>query len=284
MEISQKKIIGLLFLFIILYLSLYTWNARSGVLDRLAAYTGLEFVGWVIKPGKLLHNHAADFWSTYIDLVAVHKENKALKQQVKELKLQIMAKSERAASASRLESMLGFAPPSGWQSSGARVVAHDFGPIGALNSLIVDKGKLQGVAVDMPVIHPDGVVGRTFRNGLNFSSVLILSDPNSRIPVISSETRVPGIISGQGYQKPLTLQYVHLNSQLEKGEMLVTSGLAGIYPKGLPVARVSSILRSEVSLFLIVEAEPMVDFRKLEEIMVLNKDERLKIRDLGFEG
>ncbi len=158
------------------------------------------------------------------------------------------------------------------------MVAHDFGPLGAVNSVIIDRGKFQGVSPNLPVVTSSGVMGRTFRAGLNFSSVLLLSDPNSRIPVVSSESRVKGILSGQGYQKPLALLYVHQNSALDRGELLVTSGLAGIYPKGLPVARVADVLRSEISLFLIVDALPLVDYPNKEEVLILQKGANLKPR------
>lgn len=210
-----------------------------------------------------------------MDLVGVHKENEQLRKEVNRLKTRLVFLSAQSAAADRLRSLLDFTPAEGWQRSGARVVAHDYASFGAVESIIIDKGKFQGFKTDMPVITPDGVVGRTFKTGLNFSSVLILTDPNSRIPVISSMTRVPGIIAGQGCGKSLSMQYVHLNSPLQEGEMLVTSGLAGIYPKGIPVARVNDIHRSEISLFLMVEASPLVSVKSSEEVLVLKKDDTL---------
>ncbi|WP_051617088.1 rod shape-determining protein MreC [Desulfonatronovibrio hydrogenovorans] len=280
---TPKKILGLFFIFIVFYLSLYTWNSRTHFLDQLATSTGLEFVGWTVKPGKLIHSGVRDFWDRYVQLMEVHTENQTLRQQVEDLQARVTELNERSAQADRLERLLDFSPPPRWNGQGARVVAHDFGPLGALNSIVIDKGKFQGVTPNLPVVTPDSVVGRTFKTGLNFSTVLLTSDPNSRIPVISSETRVPGILAGQGYSKPFSVQYVHLNSPLQSGELLVTSGLAGIYPKGLPVARVSGILRSEISLFLLVEAEPLADFRTKEEVMILENNSFLKIEKLGFE-
>ncbi len=229
-----------------------------------------------------MHAQTSDFWNTYVGLTDVHSENQFLKDEIAILRKEIADLSERAASVDRLEKLLGIEPPQEWHRTGSRVIAHDFGPLGAINSVIVDKGKFQGISSNLPVITHTGVMGRTFRTGLNFSSVLLLSDPNSRIAVISSETRVKGMLAGQGYQKPLSLLYVHLNSPLQKGETLVTSGLAGIYPKGLPVARVKNILRSDISLFLIVEAIPLVDFRNMEEVLILNSRDKIKTDITGF--
>ncbi len=263
-------------------MSLYTWNSRTQFLDRLASYTGLELVGWVIKPGKWVQTRVSDSWDTYVYLVEVHKDNQVLKEEISRLRMELARLSEEAASVQRLERLLEFTPPNEWSRFGARVIAHGFGPLGTINSVIIDRGKLQGVLPNLPVVTPTGVMGRTFRTGLNFSSVLLLSDPNSRIPVISSETRVKGILAGQGYQKNLSLHYVHLNSDLKEGELLVTSGLAGIYPKGLPVARVKEIFRSDISLFLTVEAKPLVDMSDQEEVLILQKSENIKTQaDVG---
>jgi rod shape-determining protein MreC len=207
--------------------------------------------------------------------VDVHIENQALKQEVDTLRMELSEMSEYAASVRRLERLLDFPAPPEWSRSGARVIAHDFGPLNAVNSLMIDRGELQKISPNLPVVTPAGVVGRTFRTGFNFSSILLLSDPNSRIPVISSETRVRGILSGRGYKKSLSLEYVHLNSPLEQGELLVTSGLAGIYPRGLPVARVQEIFRSDISLFLVVEATPLVESGIIEEVLVLQKREEM---------
>lgn len=239
-------------------------------------------MGWILKPGKWIQARSLDFWGAYIHLVEVHSENQALKQEIEKLRLELADLSEKAAAVPRLEELLGFTAPAQWSRSGARIVAHNFGPLGAIDSVIIDRGKFQGVSSNLPVVTPAGVMGRTFRTGLNFSSVLLLTDPNSRIPVISSETRVKGILSGQGARKPLMLQYVHLNSPLKKGEVLVTSGLAGIYPKGLPVAVVRDIFRSEISLFLIIEATPQVNFRNKEEVLVLQNGDRVKAGKIGF--
>jgi len=219
-----------------------------------------------------------------VHLVEVHRENLALKEEIDRLRMQLAVKTERAASAARMEELLDFVPPRGWSGSGARIVAHRYGPLGVLESVIVDKGKLQGINSNMPVITPDGVVGRTFKVGLNFSTVLLLSDPNSRIPVVSTRTRVPGIAVGQGYGKPLAVYYVHLNALLAEDEYLVTSGTAGIYPKGLPVARVSRIERSEIHLFQLVEAEMLCRVMSREEVLILNNKTELKPDYLGFEN
>jgi len=252
-------------------LSLYTWNARTGVLDGLASHSGLEFVGWVLKPGRWIADQADLTWRRYIYLVGLREDNEALRLRLDSLTLDLAKNRELAAEALRLRELLAFAPPEEWTSSGARVIAQRLGPNAALNTVVVDKGTLADVDVNTPAITPVGVVGRVLRSGLTASNLLLLTDHNSKIPVLGENHRSTGILTGTGPNNPLDVRYVPLNAPIDEGELLITSGLAGIYPKGLPVARVTSIERSEISLFLTVKAEPLVDLRNLEEILLLQK-------------
>tara|TARA_Y100001978_G_C23647767_1_gene411727 strand:- start:824 stop:1327 length:504 start_codon:yes stop_codon:yes gene_type:complete len=145
------------------------------------------------------------------------------------------------------------------------------GPAGIFATVAVDAGAASGVEQDMPVVALDGVVGRVLETGAMTSTVLLLSDPNSRIAVLGQDNRSPGMLSGRGYGNPLELRFVNLNSDIEPGEILVTSGLSGIYPKGLPVARVVKVQRSDISLFLSILAEPLVDMAEQEEILLLKR-------------
>lgn len=154
------------------------------------------------------------------------------------------------------------------------------GPASALATITVDKGSAQGVADDMPVSALDGVVGRIWRTGVGTSTVLLLTDTNSRIAIIGDTHRSPGMLSGQGYGQSLKLRYINQNAKIDPGELLLTSGLSGIFPKGLPVARVTKVQRSDISLFLTVLAEPLVDVAKLEEVLLLSRQpEELPLTD-----
>lgn len=254
-----------------LYLTLYTWNLRTGVLDSLAANTGLEFVSWVLRPGKWVADKATRLWDDYFHLVDVQQENRRLAAEVDQFSMDLAALREEAAEAVRLRKLLDYAPPPSWSVQGARVIAHRLGPAGALDTVLIDKGSLDNVDVNVPVATPGGVAGRVLRAAMQASTVLLVTDPNSKIPVVSREHRTTGILSGQGAGEELEVRYVPLNAPLDVGEILVTSGLAGIFPKGLPVAVVSGIERSDISLFLTVRATPLVDYNSLEEVLLFTR-------------
>jgi len=268
---GPKKIAMLIVACLFVYLSLYTWNLRTGHLDALSSYTGLDISGFVLRPGIWVSDQVTGFWNRYIYLVGLKQKNDELKEQIAGLRRSNMLLGSQARSAERLENLLHFSAPESWDFSGARVIGHSMGPIGILNSLTVDKGRGMDVTEDMPVVSLNGVVGRILQTGAATASVLLLTDPNSRIAVIGAKNRSPGMLAGQGYGKHLVLRYVNQNALIEPNELLLTSGLSGIYPKGLPVARVTKVQRSDISLFLMVQAEPLVDLASQEEILLLSR-------------
>ncbi len=266
-----KSIIGLLVLLVIVYLSVYTWNSRTGVIDDLTARTGLEAVGWVLAPGHWVHDRATALWDRYIDLVNVSQDNERLKNQLQDLQIHISQLREEAAEVKRLRSLLSFSPPPAWTRHGARVIGQRVGPNAVFQTILVNKGHSEKVTENTPVVTAKGVVGRVFKLSANFCSVLILTDPNSRIPVLGQSSRTNGILKGHGSRELLGVTYVPQNELLYKGEVLITSGLGGTYPKGIPVATVESIEHSELSLFQTVQAAPLVDLEHLEEVLLLHK-------------
>lgn len=266
-----NKIVVIIVTGLFVYLSMYTWNLRTGHLDALSSYTGLDISGFILRPGLFVRDQVVGFWERYIYLVDLKRKNDELTQEAAELRRENMLLGAQARSADRLEGLLDFIPPEKWAFSGARVIAHRMGPAGVLDTTAVDKGAMAGTEPDMPVVSPEGIVGRVLESGAATSTVLLLTDPNSRIAVLGETNRSPGMMSGQGYGQPLKLRFVNLNAVIEPGELLLTSGLSGIYPKGLPVARVTKVQRSDISLFLTVLAEPLVNVGELEEVLLLKR-------------
>lgn len=268
---NPKKIALFLVAGLFVYLSLYTWNLRSGHLTRLSTYSGLDSVGTALRPGRWLGSVAGGFVERYVDLVGLKQQNEALEAEVKALRLENMTLRERAEATARVERLLAFPEPPDWRREGARVIAQRVGPTAILETILVDRGRLSGAVEDTPVLSPEGVVGRIYRAGLTASTVLLLTDPSSRIAVVGRDNRAAGVVYGMGEGEELLVKYVGLTSTMEQGEILVTSGMDGVYPKGLPVARVSSVKREEATLFMEVRAEPLTDNVRLEEVLLLTR-------------
>ncbi len=268
---SKKAFFSFLFLFLFFYLSLYTWNERTGVLDRLAARTGLDIFSLVVQPGRQVAGQMHTLWQRYVYLVDLRKENILLRAELDRAALEMALLQEDAARLKRLEMLLHFSRKHDFKKYGSRVIGRNIGSGAVQDTLVIDKGTLGGAQVNMPVITPQGVVGRVYKTGFTASTVLLLTDAESKIAVIGQKNRSQGILTGHN-KDFLEVRYIPQNSQIEQGELLVSSGLAGVFPKGLPVARVVSVAYPRNSLFLQVRAEPLVDKSTLEEVLLLDRE------------
>lgn len=248
---------------------MYTWNQRTGFLDTLSTNAGLELVGTVLKPIVSAKNTALDFWERYLDLVGVREENERLKADLIAIQSQLVQAGEDRAELRRLRALLSLPGNRTWRPVGARVVAGRLGPNSALETVMLSRGYLTGGAPGTPIMTSQGLVGRILRASAHNATALLLTDPGSRIAVLSQDTRTPGILTGRGARHALDVRFVARNATVREGELLVTSGLDGVYPKGLPVARVVSVAPSDYSQFMSVLASPLVEVEHLEEVLLL---------------
>ena len=266
---TLKRFLLLLVFGLFAYLGLYTWNERTAYLDSLAENTGLEFVGYVLSPVKAIDREVSAVWNRYVDLINVREENDILKARLANATATVAVMQEGKQELLRLRELMNFSPPEEWSPIGVRVVGTRVGPQAALNSLLLDKGFLTGATPGTPVVTHQGAVGRILRASPHFSTVVLLSDPSCRIAVITQETRFQGIIMGTGAGQPLEVHYVPPNAHVRIGEYLVTSGLDGVFPKGIPVAWVDSARPSDTSPFQAIKAWPLVQIDQIEEMLLL---------------
>ncbi len=248
---------------------MYTWNQRTGVLDKLATNVGLELVGSLLKPMLNLHAGIMDFWESYIDLVGVREENERLKADILSMQARLIEAGEHKAEVKRLRTLLSLPADRSWHPIGARVLAGRMGPNSALETVILSRGYATGASPGIPIMTNLGLVGRVLRASAHTSTALLISDPGSRIAVLSQDTRTAGILTGRGGRQLLEMRFVGRNAQVHEGELLVTSGLDGIYPKGLPVARIESVVLSDYSQFMTVLAKSLANAEHLEEVLLL---------------
>jgi len=150
-------------------------------------------------------------------------------------------------------------------------------------TLTLDRGTISGIMVDMPVVSTQGVIGRVIETLKHTSTVLLLTDPRSDIDVIIQRTRIHGIVEG-GSDK-LILKYIRQFDDVETGDMVVTSGLSGIFPKGLQVGMVTRVEKGEDNIFRYIEVNPSTDLRRLEEVLVITQGSPLSgIENAGNSG
>ena len=266
---NLRRILILAGVLLILFLGMYSWNQRTHALDDLAASVGLEVGGAVLGPLRAVQDVASGFWDRYFALVDVREENLRLKARVDELESRLLASGEDLAELRRLRQLVQLPVDVSWRPLGARVLAGRLGPNAVLDGITISRGYATGGRPGTPLVTHLGLVGRVLKASPHASTALLITDPGSRVAVFGQESRAPGILMGKGKGRELEVNFVQRDASVKNGEVLVTSGLDGKYPKGLPVARVVSVAPSDYTQFMAVSAVPLVDLQHLEEVLLL---------------
>jgi rod shape-determining protein MreC len=205
----------------------------------------------------------------YIFLTRVQQENEDFKRLLSALREENNRLQEALLEEKRLEklsSLQAQVSPPGWV---AHVYARD--PSNWFRTILIDKGEDEGLSKDMAVVNADGVVGRVIEVSANTAKVLQITDPNSALDVIIQRSRSQGIMEGK-MGEICILKYVQKNEDVQMGDRVITSGLGGIFPKGLLVGTVTQVERKRPGIFQYIEVTPSADFSKLEEVLVLKEE------------
>jgi rod shape-determining protein MreC len=210
-------------------------------------------------------NGVADIWDGYLYLVDTVDDNRQLQVENSALKSELNRLEEISLENERLRRLLEFKETQAVQTLPAQVIAEDASSW--FRTVVIDKGFADGVLEGMPVVVAEGVVGRVIRNGPRESKVLLITDASSAVAALVQASRSRGICRGQG--EFLNFDFVLRKEQLEVGDPVITSGMGGIFPKGLLIGYVQSVDRMEFGLFQVIEVVPAVDFSRLEEVLVL---------------
>jgi len=209
--------------------------------------------------------------STVWDIATAHEQNKLLRNEVEQLRIQNLEASEAMAENERLRTLLGYRQmTTQFDLVAARVIGRESATWSRM--IVINRGQKDGIAVDMVVVTADGLVGHIVEADWNTSKVQLILDPRSSVGTIvqRAESRVAGIVQGDT-NNPMMPQMVNIakNADVAEGDVIVTSGFGGIYPKGIVVGRISSIENDAGGLLKIGLLETAVDFQKLEDVMVI---------------
>jgi rod shape-determining protein MreC len=210
-------------------------------------------------------------WHNYFYLRGVRAENRALKQEIERMRLEQVRMTQDADQARRLQSLLAFREQFISQTVAAQVI----GSSGSEQSraVYIDKGETAGIKPDMAVITADGIVGKVLHVYRSTSLVLLINDQTSGVGAILENTRLQGILRGTPAGE-IALEKVMSDETVPVGELVLTSGGDRIFPKGLPVGRVTMVSPGS-DLFLNIRVKPAISLSRLEEVLVVTKiDER----------
>jgi rod shape-determining protein MreC len=205
-------------------------------------------------------------WDRYISLVGVEEENQKLQDRLAQLEGDVVLLREYQGENERLRGLLQFSEESKVTGIGASVIGSD--PSGWVRGILLDKGTADGVTEGMAVVHARGIVGQVIAAALHSSRVLLINDRSSGVDALVQGSRARGVLEGAS-MKMCELQYVTKDVKVKEGELVVTSGMDGVYPPGLPIGTVNSVGISGNTLFHAIEVKPLVDFSRLEEVLVV---------------
>jgi rod shape-determining protein MreC len=239
-------------------------EAQSTRLIRIWAVTAVtpfeKAINWA-------QNGTWNLWHNYFYLRGVRAENRALKAQIEQLRLEQTRLSEDANQAHRLQALLAFKEQYVQKTLAAQVI----GTSGSeqSRSVFIDKGKHDGLEPDMAVITADGIVGKVLSVFPTTSQVLLINDQSSGVGAILEKSRLQGIVRGSS-TGTVELEYVMGDEQVAKDERVLTSGGDGIFPKGLPIGTVTRVSPGH-ELFLNIQILPAANLWKLEEVLVVTE-------------
>jgi rod shape-determining protein MreC len=210
-----------------------------------------------------------DAWKRYLFLVGLEDENRRLRKQNAALSDQLNRYREGHIEGMRLRKLLNLTEDLPNRAVAARVL--DRSRTSLFKMILINKGTADGLRVGLPVLSEQGVVGRIIETAWHASQVLLLIDENSNIDALIQRSRAQGILQGAG-AAGCNLKYISRVEEVQVGDVVLSSGLAGVFPKGLLIGVVTGASRKGEGLFQKIDVAPAVDFGKVEEVLALISD------------
>jgi len=230
--------------------------------------TGIAVVAPFQEAFTRIIGAVADTWDHYFFLVSTARENEELRRQLNRALEQNARDKEIQLSNIRFRSLLEFKQSINRQVISAEVIGKNPSPW--FKSVIVDKGRSDGVEVGFPVVVPNGIVGQVTEVSAYYAKVLLLIDQNNAVDGLVQRTRARGVVKGTSADQ-CVFKYVLRKHEIEVGDTIISSGLDGVYPKGLRIGRVAGVVKRNSGIFQEVVVTPFADFEKIEEVLVVIK-------------
>ncbi|MBQ2559099.1 MAG: rod shape-determining protein MreC [Fibrobacter sp.] len=223
----------------------------------------------VFYPVQLLASSINDFKN-------LQAENDHLKAENARLRQETYHASEGLQELARLHTLVRFDDKWDYPIVTSRVVGHNPGRF--LTTLVINRGTYHGVKDNMPVMSMNGLVGKISKAMMTHSRVQLLVDPNLKLSVLERRTRVVGFL--ESMDGHLLSAMIPSHAGVAEGDTLITSGLGGIFPKGIPVGTVRSVRKADLDVMSLMDVEPFQEFSTLEEVFVMQKEPDWIIQEL----
>ena len=252
-------------------------GGRFGTLHQLT----LDFIGPMQSVVTRTVAGVGAVKDDYIALLNVRAENKRLQALVDKYLKELGEYREGYSTNLYLEELLEFKEKLSFQPLAARVIGKE--PTYWYQTIVVDRGRKDDVLEGMIVLAPSGVVGQVIHTGEHYSKILLANAPSSAVDAMIQKNRIRGILKGAG-ERGYVLHYVLKNVDVEEGDYIVTAGIGGVFPAGIPLGRVSKIHKKQRGMFQEIEVQPHVDFQKLEFVFIDPTDRRKILDSTNRQG
>jgi rod shape-determining protein MreC len=268
MSIFSRKFGFPFFIFLVLLAVFlyFFYNLKRPPDFRLIEPGAFSVVSYFQKTINTVFSFPVRIWERYVFLIETEKKNQILSQEIKTLRQENILLQESALANQRLRKLLEFKKNNPQKLAAAEVVGVDVSLY--FESFFINKGKNDGVKKGMAVLCPDGAVGRILKVADSFSVVLLLIDQGFALDALVQRTRTQGVVEGVGGGF-CQMKYVLGSEDIRLGDWVITTGLEGFFPKGTIVGKIVSLKKNKLSAFQKVIIQPMVNFKKTEEVFIV---------------
>jgi rod shape-determining protein MreC len=239
-------------------------NRDANVIERSI----LAMMSPVFQPVSRVSFFFENIWDRYIRLVATHDENRILREDIRTLNQRVLEGNEALLANDRLKKLLDMKKDVKAPTVSASVIGED--ATSWFKTLIINRGSSSGIREGMAVISADGVVGQTVKVSSSTSRVLLLTDHASGIAATIQRSRARGVVKGKA-EMLCTLEFTTREEDVKVGDMVITSGIGGVFLKGLPIGEVTMVKRGEYGIFQTVSIRPVVNLPHLEEVLIVQR-------------
>ncbi|MBA4396185.1 MAG: rod shape-determining protein MreC [Syntrophus sp. (in: bacteria)] len=204
-------------------------------------------------------------WDRYLFLIGLEAENRRLRKEKHLLENQLGRYREGYLDALRLRKMLMLKEQPDTTTVIAEVIDREHSPV--FKSILIDKGTAHGLKTGLPVLSDQGIAGRITECSWHLSRIMLIVDVNSNVSAMLQNSRANGMLQGAGVG--CRLKYVPKTEEVKIGDVVISSGLGGIFPNGMLLGVVTAVDKKEGDFFQRIDVQPSVDFGKMEEVAVL---------------
>lgn len=254
-------------------LILMAFNAREIGGERVIRVWALTVADFVQSPVTRISSAFSNYFTSIVTLRSAQSENDLLKQRVQELEVELKQKEDLSTENGRLRSLLNLKEQSKYRVVTARIIGRD--PSVWFDSSVVDRGSLEGVKINMPVVMEGGLVGRITSVSPVTSQVDLITRSKSGIGAVVGQiggSNALGVVIGTGKTDILEMKYVPGYIDVQVGQPVFTSGQDGIYPAGLKVGEIVNIVTGSATTPHMIQIKPAAQLSSMQEVGILLYD------------